>query len=126
MGRHCSRMRRWIESQLRALQEYPIPPKNIADALNAASPPPLPRKCNLLTDDGNVIEMELTELKPYELPRSLEALMDKLGVQTDQDKTKTASAQKTCPVCGSELVPDSNVPQCPNCGTKPFEAPKEE
>lgn len=47
--------------------------------------------------------------------------MEKLGVQVDDSKTKTASEKKTCPECGAELLKNTNVPQCPNCGTKPFE-----
>jgi hypothetical protein len=66
-------------------------------------------------------------LKPLieELPAIKESVMEKLGVQVDDNKTKTASEKKTCPECGAELLKDSNVPQCPNCGTKPFEKKKE-
>lgn len=52
-------------------------------------------------------------------------IMDKLGVDIDKDKTKTASQTKTCPGCGAELQAGVNVPLCPNCGTKPFEKAKE-
>ena len=51
--------------------------------------------------------------------------MEKLGVQTEQDKTKTASEKKTCPSCGTELVSNTNVPKCPSCGTKPFETDRQ-
>jgi hypothetical protein len=49
--------------------------------------------------------------------------MDKLGVDEDGDKVKTANAVQpnTCPDCGAPLDPESNVAKCPNCGTKPFE-----
>lgn len=48
--------------------------------------------------------------------------MDKLGVQTDKEKVKTASeGTKSCPRCGMTLIPNTNVPQCPQCGTEPFE-----
>lgn len=48
--------------------------------------------------------------------------MDKYAVQTDQDKTKTASSKTNCPKCGREIVTTiSNVLHCPDCGTEPFE-----
>lgn len=49
--------------------------------------------------------------------------MEKYGVKVDETKQKTASTQKTCPACGSQLVPEgtTNVPKCPKCGTRPFE-----
>jgi len=48
--------------------------------------------------------------------------MEKLGVQTDKEKVKTAEGgAKSCPRCGLTLIPNTNVPQCPQCGTEPFE-----
>jgi DNA-directed RNA polymerase subunit RPC12/RpoP len=52
--------------------------------------------------------------------------MDKFGVQTDEDKTKTAGEGATCPVCASKLLENTNVPTCPKCGTKPFERPADD
>ena len=51
-------------------------------------------------------------------------MMEKHGVQKDESKTKTASAQAgTCPGCGGTLTKegDSFIEHCPKCGTKPFE-----
>ena len=46
--------------------------------------------------------------------------MEKLGVVTEPEKTKTASAGSRCPACGQVL--DQETPNyCKNCGTKPFE-----
>ena len=49
--------------------------------------------------------------------------MEKYGVETETDKKdgKVATDEKRCPTCGSLLVTTANVPQCPNCGTRPFE-----
>lgn len=49
--------------------------------------------------------------------------MEKLGVVIDEEKTKTASKDERCPKCGSLLYPrkTGDIPQCPNCGTEPFE-----
>jgi len=52
--------------------------------------------------------------------------MEKLGVQTDEEKNKTASETKNCPACGAALKQNTNVPTCPNCGTEPFETKKED
>jgi ribosomal protein L37AE/L43A len=53
--------------------------------------------------------------------------MDKLGVDVDESQTKEASGEPktTCPKCGAALVHRAltNVPQCPKCGTQPFEGP---
>jgi len=46
--------------------------------------------------------------------------MEKLGVQLDPDKVKTAQQTGTCPSCQSNLV-GQDPPQCGTCGTKPFE-----
>ncbi len=50
--------------------------------------------------------------------------MEKYGVEEDQDKTKTASADVVCPDCGRELE-DAHTTGglliCIHCGTKPFE-----
>jgi len=86
-----------------------------------------------------MFKIEQQELKPYDMPKSslifdtsyryprrVSMSLEKLGVQVDDSKTKTASEKKTCPECGAELLKDSNVPQCPNCGTRPWESePKE-
>jgi len=48
--------------------------------------------------------------------------MDKLGVVTDDERTKTAGTDKACPKCGGPLKEDANVPTCDNCGTEPFES----
>ena len=50
--------------------------------------------------------------------------MDKYAVEIDPAAVKTASLDKnpSCPSCGGPLAPRANVPQCPRCGTKPFEA----
>lgn len=52
--------------------------------------------------------------------------MEKLGVQLDPNKTKTASdGKQTCPRCGAELEKDSGgayINKCPTHGTEPFEA----
>ncbi len=52
--------------------------------------------------------------------------MEKYGVQLDPAVIKTSedlSVTPRCRICGSELESYSNVPKCPRCGTKPFEAP---
>lgn len=53
--------------------------------------------------------------------------MEKLGVQLDDTKTKTAGKDlKTCPKCGGPLqtVEGGSMPWCPKCGTEPFEKQK--
>ena len=51
--------------------------------------------------------------------------MDKYGVVLDDEKAKTSSAEKRCPKCGAVLdtyeEEAAAIPQCPNCGTEPFE-----
>jgi uncharacterized Zn finger protein (UPF0148 family) len=47
--------------------------------------------------------------------------MEKLGVDTNSDATKTASNKSTCPICGAALKEGTNVPTCPTHGTAPFE-----
>jgi len=52
--------------------------------------------------------------------------MDKLGVEIDKGKEKTAKSgdgKERCG-CGRELSKEANVPQCPVHGTKPFEPEK--
>lgn len=44
--------------------------------------------------------------------------MEKRGVVTDDEKTKTAGRDKKCPKCGAELNEHN---YCTNCGTEPFE-----
>jgi predicted RNA-binding Zn-ribbon protein involved in translation (DUF1610 family) len=55
--------------------------------------------------------------------------MEKFGVETVTTNTQKEAADKqeaqvTCPSCGAALLPweDNNVPRCPACGTRPFEA----
>ncbi len=47
--------------------------------------------------------------------------MEKYGVDTNSDATKTASNKSTCPRCGRALQEGTNVPTCPIHGTEPFE-----
>jgi ribosomal protein S27AE len=55
--------------------------------------------------------------------------VEKLGVVIDDEKTKTASTEKSCPKCGTSLAVtaynqgESVSPPwwCPKCGTAPFE-----
>lgn len=46
--------------------------------------------------------------------------MCKLGVETTQNESKTASSG--CPACGGTLVQHGMSTVCVNCGTEPFEA----
>ena len=52
--------------------------------------------------------------------------MEKLGVQTDKGKEKTAKGSdgKDRCSCGLELDKTANVPKCPVHGTEPFEPEK--
>lgn len=52
--------------------------------------------------------------------------MEKYGVDTETDESKTASAKENpqCPRCATPLNKKANVPACPKCGTKPFEPAK--
>lgn len=45
-------------------------------------------------------------------------IMEKYGVELDDEKTKTAEKGAKCPKCGAELTDPAH---CPNCGTEPFE-----
>lgn len=69
--------------------------------------------------------IDVTEVKPLPFPSTkiLEINMEKYGVQEDEDKTKTASANDRCPKCGEKLTQEGtvNVKHCPSCGTLPFE-----
>jgi uncharacterized protein (DUF983 family) len=49
--------------------------------------------------------------------------MEKLGVVTDPEKTKTADKGERCPKCGKLAHYDTNrnVPWCMECGTEPWE-----
>jgi rubrerythrin len=50
--------------------------------------------------------------------------MEKYAVETPVAEEKIASdSAGVCHQCGASLVKDTNVLKCPNCGTKPFEAP---
>lgn len=69
---------------------------------------------------GSFYVAQLTNRKVIRFKESRTA-MEKLGVEVDDEKTKTSSKTKGCPVCGRELVADSSVPKCPEHGTKPFE-----
>lgn len=44
--------------------------------------------------------------------------VEKRAVVLDDEKTKTASTQKTCPSCGDEMEEKA---YCMRCGTEPFE-----
>jgi methionyl-tRNA synthetase len=50
--------------------------------------------------------------------------VNKYGVDTTQDNSKTAGEKQKCPECGSALDPDSPTPKCPVHGTAPFEEKK--
>ncbi len=54
--------------------------------------------------------------------------LEKYGVQTDLEKTKTAdgSNRQVCPTCGRELekVDGNYLHKCPSHGTEPFEVKK--
>lgn len=53
--------------------------------------------------------------------------MDKYGVVTDDEKTKTAGTTEKCPQCGGpinrskRLTEEYGTPWCEKCGTEPFE-----
>lgn len=55
--------------------------------------------------------------------------MEKYGVVTDDEKTKTAGTEKKCPKCGTVLSVSAYASgelqsppwYCPKCGTEPFE-----
>lgn len=57
--------------------------------------------------------------------------MEKYAVVIDDEKTKTASTDNTCPKCGTRVGVQTLkqtftrtgpfIPHCPNCGTEPFE-----
>lgn len=54
-------------------------------------------------------------------------IMDKYAVVTEEKEgEKTASDKSVCPVCGSVLVIEANVPKCPIHGTAPFEKESDE
>lgn len=75
-----------------------------------------------MPDDYEQLELPLKKNKGKQLELFPEgAMKEKLGVVTEPPRDKTASAVPTCPGCGSRLVAGTNVQQCPNCGTKPFE-----
>lgn len=50
--------------------------------------------------------------------------MEKLGVKIDEKAAEVATKTKMCPKCGQALVGES-PPQCPSCGTEPFESREE-
>ncbi len=51
--------------------------------------------------------------------------MEKYGVVTDLNKTKTASVSKgQCPNCKGKLNKGA-TPHCSQCGTRPFEKGKD-
>jgi uncharacterized Zn finger protein (UPF0148 family) len=53
--------------------------------------------------------------------------MDKYAVVLDDEKTKTAGTDNTCPKCGRTVEHmNDGFPHCPNCGTAPFEKIVEE
>ena len=49
--------------------------------------------------------------------------MEKFGVDVETEATKTAATkvEPVCPSCARPLLPNANVPTCPQCGTLPFE-----
>jgi methionyl-tRNA synthetase len=47
--------------------------------------------------------------------------MEKLGVELDEEKTKTAGKDQQCPKCGRALDPRQEIPKCRVCGTEPWE-----
>lgn len=47
--------------------------------------------------------------------------MNKYGVVIEESSDKTAGDKSKCPWCGRDLVKNTNVPTCPDHGTKPFE-----
>lgn len=49
--------------------------------------------------------------------------MDKYGVETVSPEKTAEAAPAKCPNCGALINTDSGVTICPDCGTKPFEAP---
>lgn len=55
--------------------------------------------------------------------------MDKFGVVTDPDSSKTGAERKThtCPICDQELLPadTTGVLLCPTHGSAPFEVTRE-
>lgn len=76
------------------------------------------------TGFASVDELSVSDLELRGLRKPVEGrpeYMEKLGVETDGDKTKTAGEGATCPSCGGKLNTSTNVPSCPKCGTKPFE-----
>ena len=62
--------------------------------------------------------MKLPPASQYIKTRLKELEMEKRGVVTDDEKTKTAEQDKKCPKCGATLNEHS---YCSNCGTEPFE-----
>lgn len=81
--------------------------------------------------DGVAVPVEIPErrvvrFRPSQrLKERMEVNMEKLGVQVDEGKTKTAQkdGQDKCG-CGRELDKTANVPKCPVHGTEPFEPDK--
>ena len=67
---------------------------------------------------GVAVKARLTE--HVNKPTQEENLMDKYGVALDQNKKLQAQLTKQCPDCKAPLT-TVNPPECPNCGTKPFE-----
>lgn len=47
--------------------------------------------------------------------------MEKYGVAVDEDKVKTAGAERRCPECGSVLSEHGKVCLCSTHGSEPFE-----
>jgi len=69
---------------------------------------------------GSFYRADLKSRRVVRFKQSRERNMEKLGVVIDDEKSKTASAAKGCPRCGSKLE-QSDYPKCPRCGTAPFE-----
>jgi predicted RNA-binding Zn-ribbon protein involved in translation (DUF1610 family) len=50
--------------------------------------------------------------------------MEKYGVlvgQTHLFKEASKKGQPVCPSCGAKIHLHGSIPQCPNCGTEPYE-----
>lgn len=69
---------------------------------------------------GSFYRADLKNRQVVRFKQTRERKMEKLGVVIDDEKSKTASAGKGCPSCGSQLE-KSDYPKCPRCGTAPFE-----
>ena len=76
----------------------------------AVQPMPIP--------DFKIFIDDVQPASQYIKTRLKELEMEKRGVVTDDEKTKTAEQDKKCPKCGSTMNEHN---YCANCGTEPFE-----